>query len=196
MCQESCVKSHVSRVTCQESRVKSHVSRVMCQESSVKSLESRIGATLKRMILGMILIHRQIELRSERCWRVDDNMYIPVRLSWLMRVLFEVQDLSQASPATVSRLGMIYLTASELGWRPFVQSWLADDVLFPPARFSESIKALIESFFEKYVEEGLRWFKRAAGDQEDSLTKGQPLEPLKSAGAAQLVRSYGPTGSG
>lgn len=39
-------------------------------------------------------------------------------------ILFEVEDLSQASPATVSRAGMIYLNVEDLGWQPFVTSWL------------------------------------------------------------------------
>jgi dynein heavy chain len=61
---------------------------------------------------------------------LDDNMTLclsngqRIKLRPEMRMLFEVQDLAVASPATVSRCGMVYLTAEEMGWKPYVQSWI------------------------------------------------------------------------
>jgi len=39
-------------------------------------------------------------------------------------LLFEVQDLATASPSSISRAGMIYNDYKDLGWRPYVDSWL------------------------------------------------------------------------
>lgn len=39
-------------------------------------------------------------------------------------LLFEVEDLAQASPATVSRCGMVYNDYDALGWQPYVECWL------------------------------------------------------------------------
>ena len=61
---------------------------------------------------------------------LDDNMMLclangqRIKLRTQMRMLFEVQDLRVASPATVSRCGMVYLMYEDLGWRPYVLSWL------------------------------------------------------------------------
>ena len=61
---------------------------------------------------------------------LDDNMTLclangeRIKLLPSMRMLFQVMDLRVASPATVSRCGMVYMIAEELGWKPEVNSWL------------------------------------------------------------------------
>ena len=53
---------------------------------------------------------------------LDDNMTLclsngqRIKLRPQMRMVWEGMDLAVASPATVSRCGMVYLTAEELGW--------------------------------------------------------------------------------
>jgi len=89
---------------------------------------------------------------------MDDNRILTlingdrIQLTQTMSLVFETQDLSVASPATVSRAGMIYIDAAELGWRTFVQSWL--DLKF--AADAES-KAMHKELFEKWLPKVLRY---------------------------------------
>lgn len=61
---------------------------------------------------------------------LDDNKVLTLlngdRISLPPQVglVFELQDLAVASPATVSRAGMIYLDINDLGWRPYLESWI------------------------------------------------------------------------
>ncbi|KEP67028.1 UNVERIFIED_CONTAM: dynein heavy chain, n-terminal region 2 protein [Hammondia hammondi] len=47
-----------------------------------------------------------------------------IKLSALTTMIFEVDDLSSASPATVSRCGMVYLDQTQCTWEPMVISWI------------------------------------------------------------------------
>lgn len=46
-----------------------------------------------------------------------------IGLSGHTRIIFEVDSLVNASPATVSRCAMVYLDPSDLGYKPFLNYW-------------------------------------------------------------------------
>lgn len=54
-----------------------------------------------------------------------------------MTMMFEVEDLAVASPATVSRCGMVYLEPEALGYQVLIDSWL---LKLPDSLLSKSKK--------------------------------------------------------
>ncbi|GFR44543.1 hypothetical protein Agub_g5814 [Astrephomene gubernaculifera] len=71
-----------------------------------------------------------------------------IQMSAAMNMIFEVQDLAVASPATVSRCGMVYVEPQQLGWRPLRDSWMAT---LPPT-LSDEAKAHLLTLSEWLVD--------------------------------------------
>jgi dynein heavy chain len=94
---------------------------------------------------------------------LDDNMTLclangqRIKLKQEMKCLFEVNDLAVASPATVSRIGVVYMTPSDLGWMPYVQSWLPRDL---PAACPSFARDRIALLFEHVFSRGLAHQRR------------------------------------
>ena len=81
-----------------------------------------------------------------------------IALTDRMTMMFEVEDLAVASPATVSRCGMVYMEPGALGNMPLVKSWLKTC----PETFSrrKNFLQMIEGLFVKYLEEMLRFMRK------------------------------------
>ncbi|XP_052595155.1 dynein axonemal heavy chain 11 isoform X2 [Peromyscus californicus insignis] len=81
---------------------------------------------------------------------MDDNKVLTlasnerVALTPSMRLLFETHHLRTATPATVSRAGILYVNPQDLGWNPYVASWI-------DRRRHQSEKANLTILFDKYV---------------------------------------------
>ena len=93
---------------------------------------------------------------------LDDNKVLTllngdrINLPPQVGLVFEVEDLAVASPATVSRAGMVFLNLNDLGWAPYFQSWLTlkvkDEIV------QDSLKELVNKWFDKMFEKK-RWMK-------------------------------------
>ncbi|KAL2735253.1 dynein axonemal heavy chain 2 [Vespula squamosa] len=76
----------------------------------------------------------------------NERITMPKQVS----LLFEVQDLCVASPATVSRAGMVYNDYKDLGWHPLVKSWLQSHE--KEAAFVKEMKELFDRFVDITLE--------------------------------------------
>lgn len=79
-----------------------------------------------------------------------------IQLAATTNLMFEPMDLEVASPATVSRCGMIYMEPQTLGWRPIVKSWLNDC----PKSLSEMHRSTVNDMFERFVDAGLQLVRK------------------------------------
>jgi dynein heavy chain len=61
---------------------------------------------------------------------MDDNKVLTlvsqerIPLTPEMRLILEISNLKNATPATVSRGGVLFVNESDIGWRPFFETWL------------------------------------------------------------------------
>jgi len=61
---------------------------------------------------------------------MDDNKVLTlvsnerIPLTPEMRLILEVSNLKNATPATVSRGGVLFINESDIGWKPFYDSWM------------------------------------------------------------------------
>jgi dynein heavy chain len=71
-----------------------------------------------------------------------------IKLSICTTMLFEVRDLEFASPATVSRVGIVFLEPNnDLGWRPILASWIESLPDYIKERHTEQLLALFNNYF-------------------------------------------------
>ena len=143
-----------------------------------------------------------------------------IKLSPTICMQFEVEDLSVASPATVSRCGMIFVEPTALGVKVLCTSWIE--------RLPQEFKHLGDKFdklFDAFVEAGLLFLRRnlteicptvdnclvrglfklldaqialylAPSTGEEETDKGKPDEIVKGAFIFALVWSIGATCDG
>lgn len=85
-----------------------------------------------------------------------------IKLSPTQKMIFEVDNLAFASPATVSRCGMVYLEPSALGYEPMLVSWIqTKQSLFETDATKEEFKTRVESFIRYYFEASVDFIRKS-----------------------------------
>ncbi|KAJ1491170.1 P-loop containing dynein motor region D3-domain-containing protein, partial [Baffinella frigidus] len=90
---------------------------------------------------------------------MDDNKTLTlasnerIPLTPPMRLLLEIENMREASPATVSRGGVIFMNDTDVGWAPFVASWIAN-------REYETERGMLQKLFEAYVGKTFEWMRK------------------------------------
>jgi len=84
---------------------------------------------------------------------MDDNRILTlangdrIRLLKHCAMLFEVFDLQYASPATISRCGMVFVDAKNLRYTPFWEKW----VKLKQEKYNETMAESLRELYQKYV---------------------------------------------
>eukprot|EP00762_Andalucia_godoyi_P000666 ANDGO_05308.mRNA.1 Dynein-1-beta heavy chain len=113
---------------------------------------------------------------------LDDNKMLclvngeRIKLPPTVAMMFEVQDLSVASPATVSRCGMVYLEPMYLegGWKPVVRTWAS--------MMEEKIPgygSILQALFYKHCEAGLDFIRKNCKEYIPSVDQNLVVSCMK-----------------
>eukprot|EP00798_Chlamydomonas_sp_ICE-L_P008519 gene8518-4817_t len=79
-----------------------------------------------------------------------------IQMSNTMNMIFEVQDLAVASPATVSRCGMVYVEPSQIGWKPLQASWMHT----LPAHMKDDHRVHLDNMFQWLVDPCIAFIRK------------------------------------
>jgi len=80
---------------------------------------------------------------------LDDNQILTlangdrIPMTPNVKIMFEVETLVNASPATVSRAGIIYVSETDLDWSPYVEGWILKQ--------SSGLQDLLRTLFSKFM---------------------------------------------
>ena len=126
--------------------------------STMRSLGQIADTNAKWIVLDGDLDANWIEsmnsvMDDNKILTLASNERIPLKAH--MRLIFEIRDLRFATPATVSRAGILFISDfTGYQWRSYVKSWLKNQ------SYDAEKKKELQSYFDQYVQESFNHMKR------------------------------------
>jgi dynein heavy chain len=126
---------------------------------------------------------------------MDDNKLLTlpngerIRLQTHCSMICETFDLQYASPATISRCGMVWVDPKNLGYRPFYERWLKKKFpvsaaaattatgTLPPAGIAEE-RVLLLDLFDKYIPKCIDFILEGVVSKNEIVAKCQQVIPI------------------
>ncbi|CDJ69900.1 hypothetical protein ENH_00076160 [Eimeria necatrix] len=118
---------------------------------------------------------------------MDDNKLLTlsngerIRLEKHCALLFEVSDLQYASPATVSRCGMVYVDQRDLGSGPYYDTWAR-------SKSNEQLLEVLDYLYEKYVRQCLAFILQEKGREDEAPVPAKCISRTDVSMVAQLCK--------
>lgn len=108
----------VCRISCHD-MVACVCMRAFCHKDAVSCTKGHVAHTFSaaEWIESMNTV-----MDDNKMLTLASNERIP--LTPTMRLLLEINHMNHCSPATVSRGGVIFVNAEDVGWKPMVDSWI------------------------------------------------------------------------
>ncbi|KAJ1557997.1 hypothetical protein HK096_004145, partial [Nowakowskiella sp. JEL0078] len=100
-----------------------------------------------------------------------------IKMNSTQTMMFEVENLAYASPATVSRCGMIYMEPTALGISPLIKSWVERQQQTLSSALYSLFKPAMISLFDHYMEPALE-FNRKCVKETIPTTNGNLSQSL------------------
>lgn len=82
-----------------------------------------------------------------------------IKMNSSQTIMFEVSDLAFASPATVSRCGMIYMEPGSLGLAPYIHSWMCKQKAVMGLVYFKAFEPAAKALFDLFIEPAIHFWK-------------------------------------